>query len=195
MLNSSETAFFHVSHPLLMQQWGKLAKSPWARKWKFNNGAYGLTVFFICVSSFHESVLRMLLGIEILQVSIFHLYKKNPRWLLHTVASTLSVSFVFHSDFCHQHLTWKRPRVYVGQVWFSGFHFLKKCVHFFFSVFVFFNQCCDHSAQHCRRRAQCATHHHQPTQMARPSRGQQGSNLLDEGRTASPQWWLNSFYF
>lgn len=161
-------------------------------KGKFNNdnGAYGVAVFFSCVSSFHESVFRMLLGIEMLQVSIFHLCENNPRWLLHIVASTFSVPFVFHSDFHHQHLTWKSPWVYVGQVCFSGVHLFNNMSMIFFQLML-----CHHSAQHCRRRAQRAAHHHQPTQMDRPTRGQQGSNLRDEGRPASPLWWLNSFYF
>lgn len=110
---------------------------PELEKRKFNNGAYGVAVFFSCVSSFHESVLRMLLGIEMLQVSIFYLCKNNLRWFLHTVASTLSITFVFHLDFCHQHLTWKSPWVYVGQVCFSGVHFLNNM-----STFYFFHQCC-----------------------------------------------------
>lgn len=79
----------------------------------------------------------MLLGIEMLQVSIFDLCKKNPWWLLHTVTSTFSVSFVFHSDVHHQHLTWKSPWVYAGQVCFSGVHFFNNMSMGFLS-----RQCC-----------------------------------------------------
>lgn len=111
----------------------KYPNHPELEKGKYSNGAHGVAVSF---SSFHESVLRMLLGIEMLQVSVFHLCKKNPRRFPHAVASTLSVSFVFHSDFRHQHFTWKSPWVYAGQVCFF------RSLPFRQYARVFSRQCC-----------------------------------------------------
>lgn len=75
----------------------------------------------------------------------------------------------------------KIPEFMLDRFVFQQFTFSTICPRFFPSMLC-------HSAQHCRRRAQRAAPHHQPTQMARPSRGQQGSNLRDEGRPASQQF-------